>query len=532
MQAPIALGRLSAGLLALLCAALVVWASLQGVHTLAEARAERLEAVESAVARSATGLIEQERISKRLVRVVEAQIVDPDLGIRFLTLRNAADVTLVSRGRLGQTALDWIPMADGRALRSWVYRVSSAQANRPLVRDGRRIGSAHFGVAWTRVAYQAGFPLFVWASALLAGLIGLAGAIVRLRPSHASHTQPTAASAVAAGRGASTQDSVAGATTATARRSRSRSGRRRSPEREFTPIGDASAGTPVSAPEPDRAAKHEASNASPRAAFSHVPTERVPTASGDEAAPSVGADTSTPVFEAPRVDAKPALGDNTLDLRFYPIWRGQNDNRRLAGAYAAMAWRAGDAELVSPETLIQLAERDGALRAFTQWIARRLSLLHANWRTLELATVPIVLPIPSAMLGFADAEVVWREALRRTDRDSDDLILALDSDTASAYTALPVRRILPLAGPELESPRDCDVLGVTEPLIQGNTSAWRARVDALACPVLFGPLEAPERYQELLARPRALWFSNRVEEAHSPRSFARLLMLHATAPIL
>ena len=283
---------------------------------------------------------------------------------------------------------------------------------------------------------------------------------------------------------------------------------------------------PVSAPEPDRAAKHEASAASPLAA-----SERAPIAY-DETSPSSGADALTPVFEAPRLDAKPTLGDNTLDLRFYPIWRGQNDNRRLAGAYAAMAWRAGDAELVSPETLIQLAERDGALRAFTQWIARRLSLLHANWRTLELATVPIVLPIPSAMLGFADAEAVWREALRRTDRDSDDLILALDRDTASAYAELPVRRILPLAGPELESPRDCDVLGVPEPLIQGNTSAWRARVDALACPVLFGPLETPERYQELLARPRALWFSNRVEEAHSPRSFARLLMLHATAPIL
>lgn len=541
-QPGIRLDRLLAGLLAVVCALLIGCAGLQVSDMLLKARIDKLAAAEQAITQGAIEFIEQDRIPGRLVRAVEAQVADPRLNISFVTLRNLAGVTLVSRGTLGPTGLGWIPFGDGRAWRSWIYRTTSAQTNRVLTREGQRVGSAHFGVAWKSIAYQAGFPLFIWASALLAGVIGLLGALLRLTARRDARV-PLAAAPMSGARSPKSTVEPAMADRLT-KPVRARRGRRRgASDKEFAPIGGGERLPPASASGARAAPGLAAAGAAPPRPAStadmglgSLPPSAIMPARPAPEPMSTALDRSfdtpaAPVFEAPRIDARPALGDSTLDLRFYPIWRGQGSDRLLAGAYAAMAWRTGAAELVAPETLIRLAERDGALRAFTQWIARRLSLLHANWRTLELATVPIVLPIPSAMLGFADAEAVWRDALRRTDRDSDDLILSLDSETARTYAALPVRRILPLAGPTVEPPRDCDLLGVAESLIDGHASAWRARVDSVTCPILFGPLETPERYADLLERPGALWFSDRPEQAHPPRAFARLLMRQATAPI-
>lgn len=579
MKMSMVLERVVSALIAVFCVGLILWAGVQASDALVKARIASLASAEQAIERASAPLIEQNRISARLISSVETLVDEPGLDLQFLTLRNAANVTLVSRGRLGETALDWMPLGQGRAWRSWVYRISSAQANRSVSRDGQQIGFAHFGVKWSAVVYQAGFPLLIWAAALMAGVIGLLGVILRvMAPASTDAAEKSFArprpSEPAQGKVLKRSKDETTATDSTAFAPLSRLARRRSrkpSDSEFAPIS-ANAHAEQAPAEVEQVQRpidegRSENPVQPRqeppqpAAQSTLPrVERTPPgpveapvpeslrktapkANGNSGEESLGrgvevppedkaseAQPSVPVFAAPRLEARPTLGDSTLDLRFYPIWRGSADGRKLAGAHAAIAWRAGEAELVDAATLIRLAEKEGALRAFTQWIARRLSLLHGNWRTLELATVPIVVPIPSAMLGFADAEAVWRDALRRTDRDPDDLILSLGSQE-SAHASLPVRRALPLAGRRAESPRECDLFWLHAEHINGDMSEWSTRLDAMDCPVLFGPVRYPEKYPDILGHERVVWFSDEEDALQSPRSFARLLMRHSIAPI-
>ncbi|GAB3674801.1 hypothetical protein GCM10028792_11900 [Salinisphaera aquimarina] len=548
-------------LLAIACVLLIGWAGIRASDALLAARTSKLFDAERAVVQATVPSIRQDRIPNRLVRSVRGLVADPALDLEFLTVRNANNVTLVSRGRLGETG-GWLSFINSRALRSWFYRVGSAEANRPIMRDARNVGFAHFGVSWTSIMYRAGMPLFIWATALLAGVIGLFGLVLRLSsaPPIADAREPTRMSH--APRAA--RDKSQSARVPLSRFARGGSAR----EAEFAPIADvrspsrsadaplkparapaaspqASAAPPADlpAPEPTAPAQPIEPSVAPLPPVAAEPAAK-PTPPVVETTPDITAVESDPVeapasetpavaFEAPRVDARPKLGDSTLDLRFYPIWRGGSDMTPvLAGACAALAWRTGEAELVDADTLTRLAEKDGALRAFTQWIARRFSLLHGNWRTLELNTVPIVLPIPSAMLAFADAEAVWRDALRRTDRDPNDLILRLDYPVAAADQAsLPLRRALPVSAHDDALPADCDVLCVDPVRVNGDARDWCARFDALDRPVLFGPVADPAAHREILAHERVLWFSEREEDVHSPRSFARLLARNTPAPI-
>ncbi|MES1925928.1 hypothetical protein [Salinisphaera sp. T31B1] len=538
----LSIARLLAVLLGAVCLGLILWAGAQASTALVEARTAKLYVAEQGIAQATAPLIQQDRIPNSLVRRVQMLVDDPALNLSFVTVRNAANITLVSRGRLGETGLSWVPVGSGQAWRGWLYRLGSAEANRAVMRDGERVGVVHFGVPWTGVFYRAGFPLFIWATALLAGAIGLLGAALRL-------TSPTASPAVTAasphGRPTRSSRKLSGGMSRL-------SPRRRRNEAEFEPIAPTSGYGAASPSAPER---HPVTEPAPADAYTAgravgatapappppVPSpsrtgpaqaavpvqDAVPAAPSNVAGPRAA---SSPVFEAPQLDARPTLGDSTLDLRFFPIWRGAGADRELAGARAAMAWRAGDAELVDPATLTRLAEREGALRAFTQWIARRLSMLHGNWRTLELPTVPIVLPIPSAMLGFADAEAVWRDALRRTDRDPDDLVLALEDTASATRAALPLRRSLPLRERDrMALPHACDLLSLSPERVNDDDTDWCRFFDTIEASVLFGPVDDPERYTEMLGHARVLWFSERDSEVRSPRSFARLLARHPVA---
>lgn len=604
---------------AVLCLALVAFAGLRVTTLVTDARSQGLFDAEQAIAQATAAHIQQDRVPNALIVSVEALLGEPTLGLNYVTLRNADNVTLLSRGRFTQR-FTWLGTQTARQWRGWDYQIESAETNRTLMQDGRRVGSAQFGLSWLAVVARTGLPLVIWIIALLAGVLGFLGALAAGTAAAATAEaagQKTAGTTIRTS--AAQPMSVGERARAPLSRLLRRRERRQTGRDEFAPIardprdredGDAMpersatprletvaraakptraaaqppappskpvppvspgpaqppgrsapAGQAPPPPEPPKSAapppkppEHAVRPAPPKPASEpkprspeppakeaptpdSVPPAPVPAPSKPDGAPptphSVAIEPAPAYAElhAPRVDAQPRLGDDTLDLRFYPIWRDCG-RESLAGACAALAWRTGESRLVDSDTLTRLAERDGALRAFTQWIARRFSLLHSNWRTLELATVPIVLPIPSAMLGFADAEAVWRDALRRTDRDPNDLILRLSGRVRrNVHNSLPVRRALMLDGYDKPTPPDCDVACIGPEQIGPDVEAWHARIEKLSCPVLIGPIDEPEKYARLINHPRVLWFSDADGAIQSPRAFARLLARHTTQPI-
>lgn len=538
------------------CLALIVWSTIQFSATLGEARSAALTAAAQAIVPAITPAIEQTRVPRRLVATVHTLVAQPGSALNYVTVYNAADQLLVSEGRFGDR-FSWLSEASARQWRGWAYQIQSAETRIALSREATPVGSVRYGVDWFAVAARAGAPLGVWGAAGLAGLIGLLGAWRSLRHSHG---------APAAAEHGETRKQPRPATKPEPKRAK-KIRRKRGSDPEFAPIGGAPAAvpqdesppetaaastpSPVSAaapPAPPKAAagpgeKAAASAASvstaaarvagdvqqARTAAAPAPSAAKPPPASTVAAPAAeSAATAGAALHAPSLDAQPRLGDDTLDLRFYPIWRDR-ERAVLAGACAALAWRVGKTQLVNADTLTRLAEQDGALRAFTQWIARRFSLLHSNWRTLELATVPIVLPIPSAMLAFADAEAVWRDALRRTDRDPNDLVLRLSRRSRRyVHSALPVRRAITLAGHDRPLPSDCDIACIEPDQIGDDIEAWRARVEELRCPVLLGPINDVERYTALVEHSRVLWYSDSDDSLYTPRAFARLLARHTS----
>ncbi|ROO26485.1 EAL domain-containing protein [Salinisphaera orenii] len=552
------------------------WAGMRAAGVLVEARSGALHDAERAIAQATAPLIEQRRIPDRLIVAVEALVGGDDLHIGYLTLRNADNVTLVSRGHLGDT-FGWLPTDLARAWRGWLYRVGAAEDNRAVMRDERRVGDARYGVGWLHVVGRAGAGFFMWAGLAALGVIGFLFGLFgrdtsRRRTADASASRPSGA-AIASTAGADRGRS------ARAPLSRLIS-RRRETADDFAPIaakprqsydtlvGDrgrtaapsgssAAAGAEQSG---DAVAHSAPSTGSPAAADAWIsPTSdagrststEAPPAESDLGSPAVpalqpasssaGSSMTAPVpgaayapegsLHAPSLDAVPQLGDDTLDLKLYPVWQGSGPQRRLAAAQAMLAWRSGEAHLVDPATLTQLAEHENALRAFTQWIARRFSLLHGNWRTLELATVPILLQVPSALLAFADAESIWREALRRTDRDPDDLILRVAPEDAKASSSgLPVRRALTLDSPEADIADQCDLLCLDADDVDGAQASWRDVMAGLDRPVLLGPIADPEEWSDLI-EAGACWYRDSADALHSPRSFGRLLARQAVQPI-
>ncbi|WP_348766968.1 hypothetical protein [uncultured Salinisphaera sp.] len=553
--------------LAALCLILAGYAGLRAVQLTSAARADMLAQAEAAIVSATAGHIRQDRVPTRLIEATQTLLADPGLRLNYVTVRNAGGATLVSRGRFSNR-FELFGPGIAPTLRAWDYRLESAQATLRLSAPGQAgaVGSAEFGVSWFAVLGHAGIGLVIWATVLLAGLVGLVGALVAAGGSQRAAVEPVQNAPTPPQQ---TKKPAAGASQTNRPGSRTpsslfRRGDKKKRDDEFEPIAPAarpSQPAPVGEPEPapKPPATPPATTATPadtqgaaqrQATVSAAPAQTAEPPQSDArreasrpaAAPASNATASVrpppaiapaeAELHAPRMDAEPQLGDATLDLRFYPIWR-DSGREVLAGACAALAWRRPDTRLVDADTLTRLAEQKGALRAFTQWIARRFSLLHSNWRTLEINTVPIVLPIPSAMLAFADAEAVWRDTLRRTDRDPNDLILRLTSARShrGAHASLPVRRALTLAGHDKPVPADCDVACIDPAQVGSDMEAWFERVDQLKAPVLLGPLADPEPFARLINHERVLWFSDDAQALCSPREFARLLTRCSTRPI-
>lgn len=564
--------------LAAVCAMLIAYAGLRCVTLVTDSRTAALLEAEQAITLATAGRIQQDRIPDSLIESVAALIDARAPALNYVTLRNANRATLVSRGRFTDR-FDWLGADMGRQLRGWSYQLESAEADRPLMQAGQRVGYARFGVNWFSVLGRAGLSLVVWLTALLAGVVGFLGALssasarreiggAQPAPERPADVPAQSRRGEGAGKPASrllrrrkntSKDDFAPITSrqvpASAREQSpagpsSRPGASARPTPEPEP---ASAAIPARAKTaepalPDKPSTPESVSAETSVVARDTPPPRHESSTAPDLEPGlevVPTPTPTPTpapdpiqpapaqaqLHAPRLDIQPSLGDDTLDLRFYPIWRDAQCDV-LAGACAALVWREGQSPLVDVATLAELAERGGALRAFTQWIARRFSLLHSNWRTLEIDTVPIMLPISGAMLGFADAEAVWRDALRRSDRDPNDLILrwahAVGRDVDNT---LPVRRALSLDAHDKPTPADCDVACIDATRIGPDIDQWHARIEKLRCPVLLGPIEAPAEHARLINHARVLWFSDADTAVHTPRAFARLLARHTTQPM-
>jgi hypothetical protein len=146
-----------------------------------------------------------------------------------------------------------------------------------------------------------------------------------------------------------------------------------------------------------------------------------------------------------------------------------------------------------------------------------------------------LLPIPSALLGFTDAEAVWRTALRRIDRDPNDLILHVRQEGASG-PSLPIRRALGLNACTMETTlpsAPADIVCVIPEMLPQNTSAAVAQLDRLRRPILLGPVVDPEAWTSIIEKDNVCWFSDipGPDNLHTPRSFGRLLATYHTAPI-
>jgi len=534
-------------LLAAVLLVLVCWVGSVVSSRLVDTRSAALFDAERAIAQAISPRIQQDRVPPALGQAAERLLAEPALGLSYITLRNANSVVLVSRGGFGDR-FDWLSANQGREWRSLLYRLTSAEANRPVMRDEQQVGYARFGVGWMHVLSRAGAGFALWCLVLLIALGGFCWALARALSPSGNSTVKTANSAP--GKSAARRPPVARAPSeATANRSDGSAPLSRLARRPhilddgYAPIGEpetlsSTANNPGGSS--GNVVDLRPTEAQPEPASS-TPDEPAEQSSGSAEVPpafaNVIAAAPTPFGASdhgPEIQGQPTLDDSTLDLRFFPIWRDR-DQQRLAGAWALLAWRSGNGEPVYLETLTDIAVKADALRDFTEWFARRFSMLHSNWRALELATVPILLPVPDAMLDFTDADTVWRDALERGGRDVNDLILRVSqAHDLPGAGVLPARRSIDLESLESPSVVSSDVLCVHPNAVSNvNADEWREIHDALQRPVILGPITDPEAWAHVIDHERVSWYSDATtpDNLHTPRTFARLLSRAEVEPI-
>ncbi|MES1943134.1 PAS/PAC sensor-containing diguanylate cyclase/phosphodiesterase [Salinisphaera sp. PC39] len=122
--------------------------------------------------------IRQDRIPRELVTGARGLLERPDLGLNYLTLRNADGVILLSDGRFEGVG-DALPAAQARQLRGWLYRLASDDRRIALRHDGEALGYMSYGIDLRRAA--AGLPLWFW-PALLIWLAALPVAVLSFAP--------------------------------------------------------------------------------------------------------------------------------------------------------------------------------------------------------------------------------------------------------------------------------------------------------------------------------------------------------------
>ncbi len=545
--------------IAVLCAGLLL-IGLGGLRTLSAVGAQRAQAVAQADNRLARALAPATADQTRAIREQVRLLLANESGTLFtyVTVRDASGLVVASAGRYAR-AFEWLPSSMAPTWRAWCYRALSTASTMSI--KGSRPLAVSFGLSWPDLLIDSLLAWIIWPLLVCLGIICVARVVAEWRKAESSEKTAPPITSVSSRQtdrpGVGRETPVRRAAVDSRRRSLfSRSiwrqrdtggvtrGKKALPMisgRGFEVIG-------IRATAPEAVAKADSASAQPTSAAVELSTP-----SSEFSAPRFLQVSATPqplrpvtrraVMREPMSNAPPAvdptaaadshvLSDQTLDLRFYPIWRGA-DRRVLAGAWAALAWRRGDGEIVDPGTLVRLAEQEGALRAFTQWIAERFAMLHANWRTLELLTVPIVLPIPSALLAFADAEDIWHEALSRIDHDPDDLLLQIDAPDLPLELSPPVRRAIVPSYVDGAVRAACDLVFVRPGSDGSCVNAERALADT-RYPMLVGPLLDPAAHAALLGfGERVAWFSNVDNEAnvYTPRAFARLMSQCAVVPL-
>ncbi|AWN16297.1 hypothetical protein [Salinisphaera sp. LB1] len=362
--------------------------------------------------------------------VVHRLVTTDASDMAFLTVRDRAHRLVASDGAWSHWFAGWASSATVRAWRAWMYRTLCADTYRSVL-DGAQL---HAGVPWWRVAIIAGPPF--WATLLLSAL----GLVLFERERRAHRQAPPRLAAKGAASGRRSRPKSAQASAWRERLRRALPARRGEPPRPatgaspapgFEPIGSRGR-TPTQAPAPKPAPSRNDDKPAP---------ESTPAAVDDPAqvvapAAPAGAASAERTPSAPR--ASSAFGPYLL--RFQPVWRGAMDGL-LAGAAVRLvpADNADARPRTLDEVMVEGPDEPEACRTFVQWLMRRLVTLQANWRTLELPHVPVVLLLPETLLGFEGAEQIWAETLSRYEPAAGDLVFCVERMPGAGETMLPVR---------------------------------------------------------------------------------------------
>lgn len=436
-----------------------------------------------------TGQADPQVVVHRLVTTKASEMA-------FLTVRNANGRLVASDGAWSSWFAGMASRATVRTWRAWMYRTLCAETYRSMP-DGVAL---HVGVPWWRVLAHAG-PAF-WL-ALLLTFLGLAlfeRDRRRPREPQSRPSEPATAGTVSARRGLS-WSSPSPTWRAPLQRIRYVVGRRDRagasadtvPAAGFEPIGR------HGGPRPS-----EPTASTPPVETGALPDRPATSADTLAEADAVSSQSDAEAFppEASEPTSAPATFDH-FHLRFQPIWRGAMDGL-LAGA-AVRLLRAGESEDRTLDLAALMAAGAAPPERLVTWLMRRLVTLQANWRTVELPRVPLMLPLPASLFAFEGARDVWGDALSHPEPAAGELVFCVEQRPDWDGGALPVR------------------WAVAEP---------RERSDATIYRLISGPPAEPAAEVEETPRftlpddPAA----QGAQRPLSPRTFARLMSRSELAP--
>jgi len=549
--------------------ALCVFGALRLLDSISSARTAGLATAQQTVSQTLVPALASGQ-SLRVRQATTALVSANDNPISYLTVRNSQGRLLASAGR-HDGVFGWLPTSASLSWRAWLYRSFSAETLVPLA--GQTVG---LGVSWSAILIGAMASWVLWALACLIGL-GCAARAARqwsrqpVSPASSTHRPATArapvqkrpANGLPFGLGRHRETRSAGQPRAVAPQPRATGGRFKpwiarlavlcaktgaaatNSSSQLRPAGvggfeviGSSGGPSTAEPVPQSQVKPVGALPTSMAVFEQTPTDKLQTRAA--VPPSCVDDGSYDEAPSPRATheavsdgASPVFGERTLNLGFRPIWRGP-ERSQLAGGWVTLSWRSGDGEPVSPASLAELAEQEGALRAFAQWIAERLAMLQANWRTLELPTVPIVLPVPPSLFAVQGARHIWAAALERVGRGRRDLVLQIEPSEAGHGLAMRQARTA-----AIDQTGQCADIGAgnlvfVRPDKNNGCEAAQRALSTTRYPILVGPLLEPLSQSELLDNhQRVAWFTEADNDnnLYTPRGFARLMSQQALAPL-
>ena len=509
--------------LMVLGAVLTFWALLPLKSTLGT-REQAFMRAEQAIDRVAAPSMTPHGIQRRLIGEIDTLLGRRALRLNYVTLQNTDGATLISRGRFSNS-LSWLPVTSARYWRGWWYRLRSAETRRPIFSGGQQIGSCVFGIDWIAllaasiaswqrllVALSSGLACFVFGLILIARTAGrhtlrLDWSMLSRRWSkRVGPRRPTANNAAA-------EFALIGP--AVGSYEAFEIARPRAAMPSGPPAGADETSAEGNDPPIERPARPQEIVREHGPAKQAARTDTPPAATPDRRA--ARNDAANETGRRPKTRKRSDIfSSDPLELRFFPIWQGADENAVLVGGWAT-ATGSADGNENKPQWHAGLGT--SRLRTLSQWLGERLSILQANWRALEFATVPIVMALPGAHAADPEAEAVCRAALRqRRGGQRRDIVfcaapngsvLETTPDSCAAQTTDAAEQAQPIHLAPAEHER-------------ATVGAWIKRLDR---PLLLGPLTDPQTWQAELAQPNVFWFADAAagHSGYSARGFARLI---------